>query len=220
MWGRFTRRRPVLYLALAALGALAIVLALFLLPTHFGIPPPPLFHVSLNSSSAKGFLLTDRPDNSHPQYNLEKGERGSVEMIFVSETDQSLQLDVVATVGSDWEDPPLQPPGVTVSITRETEEKVRTYAQRGVLGVDMETSAMYALGIFRGVEVCNLLTVSDGATGILPLRPNTSRQPRLPRNVRRERSSPPSRRRGWRQRRAEQSVSPERISVTGRRDRG
>ena len=117
MWGRFTRRRPVLYLALAALGALAIVLALFLLPTHFGIPPPPLFHVSLNSSSAKGFLLTDRPDNSHPQYNLEKGERGSVEMIFVSETDQSLQLDVVATVGSDWEDPPLQPPGVTVSIT-------------------------------------------------------------------------------------------------------
>ena len=86
-------------------------------------------------------------------------------MIFVSETDQSLQLDVVATVGSDWEDPPLQPPGVTVSITRETEEKVRTYAQRGVLGVDMETSAMYAVGIFRGVEVCNLLTVSDELWG-------------------------------------------------------
>ena len=93
MWGRFTRRRPVLYLTLAALGALgalgalAVILTSLLLPTHSG-PPPPLFHVSLNSSSAKGFLLTERPDTSHPQYNLEKGERGSVEMIFVSETDQ------------------------------------------------------------------------------------------------------------------------------------
>ena len=28
-------------------------------------------------------------------------------------------------------------------------------------GVDMETSAMYALGQFRDVRVCNLLVVSD-----------------------------------------------------------
>lgn len=48
---------------------------------------------------------------------------------------------------------------------RETRHKVRTYGQRGVLGVDMETSAMYALGIYRRVRVCNLLVVSDELAG-------------------------------------------------------
>ena len=44
---------------------------------------------------------------------------------------------------------------------RELVSKIESYGQQGVLGVDMETSAMYALGQFRGVEVCNLLVVSD-----------------------------------------------------------
>jgi uridine phosphorylase len=44
---------------------------------------------------------------------------------------------------------------------RELKSKIETYRQRGVLGVDMETSAMYALGRFRNVPVCNLLVVSD-----------------------------------------------------------
>lgn len=44
---------------------------------------------------------------------------------------------------------------------RETTRKVEAYREQGVLGVDMETSAMYALGAFRGVTVCNLLAVSN-----------------------------------------------------------
>ena len=44
---------------------------------------------------------------------------------------------------------------------RELVSKINTYAEQGVLGVDMETSAMYALGRFRDVRVCNLLVVSD-----------------------------------------------------------
>jgi len=44
---------------------------------------------------------------------------------------------------------------------RETHAKIRAYQQQGVLVVDMETSAMYALGEVRGVAVCNLLVVSD-----------------------------------------------------------
>jgi len=44
---------------------------------------------------------------------------------------------------------------------RELVSKIDAYRQQGVLGVDMETSAMYALGRFRGVDVCNLLMVSD-----------------------------------------------------------
>jgi uridine phosphorylase len=44
---------------------------------------------------------------------------------------------------------------------RESRSKVEAYRAQGVLGVDMETSAMYALGMFRGFSVCNLLVVSD-----------------------------------------------------------
>lgn len=44
---------------------------------------------------------------------------------------------------------------------RELQSRMRTLRGEGVLGVDMETSAMYALGLYRGVKVCNLLIVSD-----------------------------------------------------------
>jgi len=44
---------------------------------------------------------------------------------------------------------------------RELVSKIEAYGREGALGVDMETSAMYALGMFRGVDVCNLLVVSD-----------------------------------------------------------
>jgi len=44
---------------------------------------------------------------------------------------------------------------------RELRRKIEAYGRRGALGVDMETSAMYALGQFRDVRVCNLLVVSD-----------------------------------------------------------
>lgn len=44
---------------------------------------------------------------------------------------------------------------------RKFDDKIDAYGQRGVVGVDMETSAMYALDRFRGVAVCNLLVVSD-----------------------------------------------------------
>ena len=39
--------------------------------------------------------------------------------------------------------------------------KIEKYRAAGVLGVDMETSAMYALGRFLGVPVANVLVVSD-----------------------------------------------------------
>lgn len=44
---------------------------------------------------------------------------------------------------------------------RETTEKVQRYRAEGVLAVDMETSAMYAFGRFRNVQVCNVLVVAD-----------------------------------------------------------
>ena len=44
---------------------------------------------------------------------------------------------------------------------REFVSKIVAYHHQGVLAVDMETSAMYALGLVREVDVCNLLVVSD-----------------------------------------------------------
>jgi uridine phosphorylase len=44
---------------------------------------------------------------------------------------------------------------------RELTWKIEKYRQEGVLGVDMETSAMAAFGLYYGLRVCNLLVVSD-----------------------------------------------------------
>jgi uridine phosphorylase len=44
---------------------------------------------------------------------------------------------------------------------RELVTKISAFNHQGVLAVDMETSAMYALGLARKIEVCNLLVVSD-----------------------------------------------------------
>ena len=53
------------------------------------------------------------------------------------------------------------PVWTTDAYYRELGSKIESYRRKGVLCVDMETSAMYALGQFREVEVCNLLVVSD-----------------------------------------------------------
>ena len=44
---------------------------------------------------------------------------------------------------------------------RELTEKVRDYRDQGVLSVDMETSAMFALCKFRKVAICNFHIISD-----------------------------------------------------------
>ena len=55
----------------------------------------------------------------------------------------------------------LGPQWTTDAPYRELRSKIETYGEQGVLGVDMETSAMYALGNYRKVRVANLLVVSD-----------------------------------------------------------
>jgi uridine phosphorylase len=49
----------------------------------------------------------------------------------------------------------------TDAIYRESIDEINRHRNSGVLGVDMETSAMYALGLVRGVDVANVLAVSD-----------------------------------------------------------
>ena len=49
---------------------------------------------------------------------------------------------------------------------RELRNKIVDYGKQGILGVDMETSAMYALGVYRQVQVANLLVVSDELSSV------------------------------------------------------
>ena len=44
---------------------------------------------------------------------------------------------------------------------RETIDKVKAFQSQGVLGVDMETSAIFTVSAFRGIESAALLIVSD-----------------------------------------------------------
>ncbi|MBW2107299.1 MAG: nucleoside phosphorylase [Deltaproteobacteria bacterium] len=56
---------------------------------------------------------------------------------------------------------------------RETEEVVRSLKEAGLLGVDMETSALFTAGCFRGIDIGALLVVSD-ALGALIWEPGFS----------------------------------------------
>lgn len=49
----------------------------------------------------------------------------------------------------------------TDALYRETGEKIRRYRSRGVLGVDMETSAVFCLGIYRNIRVGSTMVVTD-----------------------------------------------------------
>ncbi|PCN50730.1 hypothetical protein B6U99_02915 [Candidatus Geothermarchaeota archaeon ex4572_27] len=53
----------------------------------------------------------------------------------------------------------------TDAFFRETEDKVASYADRGVLGVDMETTAIFTVAAFRGARAAAALVVSDELYG-------------------------------------------------------
>lgn len=71
----------------------------------------------------------------------------------------SKELDIIAKrlgvrlhVGGIW---------TTDAIFRETRDKIRKYSSRGVLGVDMETTALMAVAMHRGVEIGIAHIVTD-----------------------------------------------------------
>lgn len=53
----------------------------------------------------------------------------------------------------------------TDALYRETRAKIAKYREMGVLGVDMEISAVYSVARFRGIEAAAVLVVSDESTG-------------------------------------------------------
>jgi uridine phosphorylase len=57
------------------------------------------------------------------------------------------------TASGDW--------WTTDGFYREMTDDIARHAEAGVLGIDMETSAMYRVAEYRRVSVCNMLIVSD-----------------------------------------------------------
>jgi uridine phosphorylase len=82
-----------------------------------------------------------------PEYQATAGNRATRALIAAAE-----QTGRPVHAGRLW---------TTDAPYREFAGKVRAYAERGVLGVDMETSALMALADFRKAEIGLLLTVSD-----------------------------------------------------------
>ncbi|MEW5868410.1 MAG: nucleoside phosphorylase [Chloroflexota bacterium] len=64
----------------------------------------------------------------------------------------ALELGLPAATGPHW---------TTDAPFRELVSKIEAYREQGVLGVDMETSAMFTLAQYRQVRAANLLVVSD-----------------------------------------------------------
>jgi uridine phosphorylase len=60
--------------------------------------------------------------------------------------------DMAPKTGAIW---------TTDALYRETDRKIERYRGQGVLAVDMEMSALFAVGAVRGVGVLGLLLVSD-----------------------------------------------------------
>ena len=75
--------------------------------------------------------------------------------------DKALQAELEQAAAAEGVSVLTGPLWTTDAPYRELRSKVERYRQEGVVGVDMETSAMYALGMYREVAVCNLLVVSD-----------------------------------------------------------
>lgn len=79
--------------------------------------------------------------------------------------DPGLSQIMIQAAGTEGCDVVTGPVWTTDAPYRELPEKVLEYQRNGVVGVDMESSAMLSLGVFRKVRVCNLLVISDEIWG-------------------------------------------------------
>lgn len=75
--------------------------------------------------------------------------------------DKNLMEAILSTAKEEGVAIAKGPQWTTDAPYRELVSTIKAYSQQGVLGVDMETSAMFALGLHRQIPVCNILTVSD-----------------------------------------------------------
>lgn len=111
---------------------------------------------SLQPEAPVGTLLIPRAcvseEGTSGHYQVDNKEILPDERLVEKLQDAARVEGVKVTVGEHW---------TTDAPYRELRKTIKLYRTQGIIGVDMETSAMYTLGQFRGVNVCNLLVISD-----------------------------------------------------------
>lgn len=85
------------------------------------------------------------------------------EMIVGCMEDMCKKNDIPYHKGGVW---------TTDAVFRETAEKVQRYQNKGLLAVEMEMSALFTIGNFRGVNVGGIMVVSD-ELGTLQWKPGS-----------------------------------------------
>jgi len=91
-------------------------------------------------------------EGTSPHYPLPPGPAGPHAALF------RLILARLPGAGVPWH---VGPVWTTDAPYRETVEQVKHFQAQGALGVDMEMSALFNVGRFRGIPVAGLLVVSD-----------------------------------------------------------
>jgi uridine phosphorylase len=90
-------------------------------------------------------------EGTSAHYSREKRPKPSINLL--KRLQQALQREKL-----DYSQGPVW---TTDAPYRETIGKVRAFQAQGIYGVDMETSAVFTVGAFRGIETAALLVVSD-----------------------------------------------------------
>ena len=92
-------------------------------------------------------------EGTSPHYPNPSGTPPIANQGMLSDLTTLLKKNGGRTTSGDW--------WTTDGFYREMTDDIARHAEAGVLGIDMETSAMYRVAEHRGVSVCNMLIVSD-----------------------------------------------------------
>lgn len=108
-------------------------------------PDHPVGHVHIPSR----VTVIDEGTSSHYPGNAEPTANPDL----LAELSKLAQKHGATTESGDW--------WTTDAFYRELTDDIARHAENGVVGIDMETSAMYRVAEYRGVAACNMLVVSD-----------------------------------------------------------
>jgi uridine phosphorylase len=96
-------------------------------------------------------------EGTSPHYVAGISAAGPSEPLMRQVAEACAAEGVCARLGTVW---------TTDAVFRETCDKVARYQRDGVLAVEMECSALFTVGGFRGIEVAALLVVSDDLSSL------------------------------------------------------
>lgn len=109
--------------------------------------------VGIGDMIIPAYALPGEGTSPHYCRSSEKSEKtlpsGELNSLII---DQCHEMNLSCHIGPVW---------TTDAVFRETPEIIEEYQEMGALAVEMETSALFAAGAFRCIDIAAVLTVSD-----------------------------------------------------------